>query len=238
MTAPNTTASTANKIALVIDDEPQMRRLLKMTLEKNNFRVFEAASGREGLETATHRRPDIILLDLGLPDMDGQSVLKGLREWSKVPVIILSVRDRESDKVEALDRGANDYVTKPFNEGELLARIRASLRSAFPSAQDAVFRNGPLKMDLDRHIVKVRGEQIKLTAIEYALLRMLVKHAGKVLTQRQIMREVWGPANETQTHYLRIYISHLRDKIETNPSQPELILTEPGIGYRLFETNV
>lgn len=235
MKQANPIAASTSRVALVIDDEPQMRRLLKMTLEKQQFRVFEAGTGREGLEAATHRRPDIVLLDLGLPDLDGQAVLKRLREWSKVPVIILSVRDREGDKIEALDNGANDYVTKPFNEGELLARIRAVLRSAFPAADGGVLRTGPMEIDFDRHVVKVRGEQIKLTSIEYALLGLLVKHAGKVLTQRQIMREVWGPSNEAQTHYLRIYISRLRDKIEVNPANPDLIITEPGIGYRLLE---
>ncbi len=227
---------TSHRIAVIIDDEPQMRRLLRLTLEKNDFRVFEAPTGQEGLTVITGRRPEVVILDLGLPDLDGQTVLKRLREWSKVPVIVLSVRDREDDKVAALDNGADDYLTKPFSEGELLARIRAALRHAYPSAQASVFRSAGFEIDLDRHVVKARGKELKLTATEYALLRLLVKHAGKVLTQRQIMREVWGPSYETQTHYLRIYIGHLREKLEPNPAQPELIITEPGIGYRLIET--
>jgi two-component system KDP operon response regulator KdpE len=221
--------------ALVIDDEPQIRRLLRVTLEANGYRVFDAANGNDGLAQAAQRHPDVVLLDLGLPDLDGATVLKRLREWSRVPVIILSVRDREDDKINALDAGADDYVTKPFAAGELLARLRAALRHNQGQSADAVFRIGNLEVDLAARIVRKRGQEVKLTPTEYALLRLFITHRGKVLTHRQILTEVWSPKSETQTHYLRVHIAHLREKVEDDPAQPRLIITEPAIGYRLVE---
>jgi two-component system KDP operon response regulator KdpE len=222
-------------IALVIDDEPQIRRLLRVTLEVNGYRVFDAATGQDGVAQAAQRRPDVVLLDLGLPDLDGVEVLKRLREWSKVPVVVLSVRDAEDDKVAALDAGADDYVTKPFNSAELLARLRAALRHAQPQGADALFRTGHLEVDLAARVVKLRGAEVKLTPIEYSLLRLLVTHAGKVLTHRQLLTEVWGPKAVEQTHYLRVHFAHLREKLEEKPGGSDLIRTEPGIGYRLVE---
>ena len=224
----------AAPVALIIDDEPQMRRLLRVTLEANGYRVFDAATGQDGVAQAAQRRPDVVLLDLGLPDLEGTEVLKRLREWSRVPVIILSVRDREDDKVAALDAGADDYVTKPFNSAELLARLRAALRHGQPQGADAIFRSGDLEMDLSKRVVLKNKVEVKLTPIEYSLLRLLVTHAGKVLTHRQLLTEVWGVKAVEQTHYLRVHIAHLREKIEDNPSRPELIITEPAIGYRLL----
>ncbi len=224
-----------NPVVLVIDDEVQIRRLLKISLEANGYKVFEAANGEQGLAEAAQRRPDVVVLDLGLPDMDGVAVLKRLREWSSVPVIVLSVRDREDDKIAALDHGADDYLTKPFGTGELLARLRVAQRHAKPALEEAVFQNGHLEVDLVARQVKVKGKPVKLTATEYALLQLFVRHAGKVLTHRQILKEVWGPTYTEQTHYLRVYMTHLREKIEENPSQPELLITESGIGYRLME---
>jgi two-component system KDP operon response regulator KdpE len=224
-------------VALIIDDEAQIRRLLRVTLEANGYRVFDAATGEEGIVQAAQRRPDVTLLDLGLPDLEGTEVLKRLREWSQVPVIILSVRDREDDKVAALDAGADDYVTKPFNSAELLARIRAALRHAQPQAADTIFRSGDLEVDLAKRQVRKHNVEVKLTPIEYSLLRLLVIHAGKVLTQRQLLTEVWGPKAVEQTHYLRVHIAHVREKIENDPAHPELIMTEPGIGYRLIPKN-
>lgn len=220
-------------VTLVIDDEVQLRRLLRITLEANHYKVFEAATGQVGIMEAAQRRPDIILLDLGLPDMDGINVLKRLREWSQVPVIVLSVREHDEEKVAALDSGADDYITKPFSTTELLARLRVALRHSQPREEVAVFRSGDLEVDLIARSVRVKGREVKLTATEYSLLQLLVKHAGKVLTQRQIMREVWGPNYLEQTHYLRVYIKHLREKLEETPSQPKLFTTEPGVGYRL-----
>ncbi|HLH54207.1 MAG TPA: response regulator [Verrucomicrobiae bacterium] len=218
---------------LVIDDELQIRRLLRVCLESTNYRVIEAATGQEGLAAAAQHRPDVVVLDLGLPDMDGVTVLTRLREWSRVPVLVLSVRDREEDKIKALDHGADDYVTKPFGSGELLARLRVAMRHGLPAPEEAVFRTGDLEVDLTARSVKRAGNEIKLTGTEYALLRLFVVHAGKVLTHQQILREVWGPNYLDQTHYLRVYIAHLREKLEANPTKPALFITEPGIGYRL-----
>jgi len=219
--------------ALIIDDELQIRRLLRVCLEANGYRVAEAATGKEGIAEAAQRPPDVVVLDLGLPDMEGIAVLKRLREWSHVPVVVLSVRDREEDKIAALDNGADDYVTKPFSAGELLARLRVAQRHAIPVSETAVFRSGHLEVDLAARLVKRKGEEVKLTATEYSLLRLFVQHAGKVLTHRQILREVWGPNYVEQTHYLRVYLAHLREKLEANPAEPELLTTEPGVGYRL-----
>lgn len=227
----------AAQVALIIDDEPQIRRLLRVTLEANSYRVFDAPTGQDGLAQAAQCRPDVIVLDLGLPDLEGLKVLKQLREWSRVPVIVLSVHDREDDKVAALDAGADDYVTKPFNSAELLARLRAALRHAQPQGIDAIFRSGDLEVDLSKRIVRKSDEEVKLTPIEYALLRLLVTHAGKVLTHRLLLTEVWGAKAVEQTHCLRVHIAHLREKVEANPSKPELIITESGVGYRLVPKN-
>jgi two-component system KDP operon response regulator KdpE len=227
------TTSPLKSTALVIDDELQIRRLLRVCLEANGYRVSEAATGKEGIAEAAQHPPDVVILDLGLPDMEGVAVLKRLREWSRVPVVVLSVRDREEDKIAALDNGADDYVTKPFSSGELLARLRVAQRHAAPVSEDAVFRSGQLEVDLAARVVKLKGKEVKLTATEYSLLRLFVSHAGKVLTHHQILREVWGPNYVEQTHYLRVYLAHLREKLEANPAQPELLITEPGVGYRL-----
>jgi two-component system KDP operon response regulator KdpE len=220
--------------ALVIDDELQIRRLLRVSLEGTGYRVLEAATGQQGLSEAAQHPPDVVVLDLGLPDLDGVTVLKRLREWSHVPVIILSVRDREEDKIAALDHGADDYVTKPFSTGEFLARLRVAQRHASTTGDQTVFRTGQLEVDLAARVVKFNGKEIKLTATEYSLLRLFVQHSGKVLTHRQILKEVWGPNYTEQTHYLRVYIAHLREKLETEPSKPQLIVTEPGVGYRFI----
>ncbi|MDB6032088.1 MAG: kdpE [Verrucomicrobiales bacterium] len=224
-----------NPAVLVIDDEPQIRRLLRLALESAHYRVFEAANGNNGLAEAASRRPEIILLDLGLPDMPGLSVLKRLREWSKVPIIILSVREREEDKVSALDNGADDYVTKPFGTAELLARLRVAARHAQPRPEQSTFVTGSLQVDLIKRTVRAHGHEVRLTPTEYSLLRLFVTHAGKVLTHNLILREVWGPNSTNQSHYLRVYMKHLREKLEQNPSEPRLFITEPGVGYRLIE---
>ncbi|HTL55797.1 MAG TPA: response regulator [Candidatus Limnocylindrales bacterium] len=221
--------------ALIIDDELQIRRLLRVCLEAKGYKISEAATGQEGITQAAQYPPDVVILDLGLPDMEGVTVLKRLREWTKVPVVVLSVRDREEDKIAALDNGADDYVTKPFSTGELLARLRVAQRHAQPQPENALFRSGQLEVDLANRAVRLNGKPVKLTATEYSLLRLFVQHAGKVLTHRQILREVWGPNYVEQTHYLRVYMTHLREKLEAQPSAPTLLITEPGIGYRLVE---
>lgn len=220
--------------ALVIDDELQIRRLLRTCLEGNGYRVLEAPTGQEGITQAAQHPPDLVLLDLGLPDLDGVTVLKRIREWSQVPVVVLSVCDREDDKIAALDNGADDYITKPFSTAELLARLRVAQRHALPAAQAPVFRSSNLEVDLATRKVKRDGSEVKLTATEYSLLRFLVQHAGKVLTHRQILTEVWGPGYVEQIHYLRVYVAHLREKLEIEPAKPRLIATEPGVGYRLL----
>lgn len=230
----NCEPATHHPVALVVDDEPQIRRLLRTVLEANGYRMFEAATGSDGVLQAAQCRPDVVLLDLGLPDLDGAEVLRRLREWSRVPVVILSVRDQESDKVSALDAGADDYVTKPFNTAELLARLRAALRHSHAGGEEAVFVAGNLEVDLARRLVRKSGKEVKLTPIEYSLLRLLVTHAGKVLTHRQLLTQVWGPNAVDQTHYLRVHLAHLREKIEADPARPGLIITEPGVGYRLI----
>jgi len=197
--------------------------------------VTDAATGNEGIIQAAQAQPEIILLDLGLPDLDGVEVLKRIREWSRVPVIILSVRDRENDKVAALDAGADDFVTKPFSSGELLARLRTTLRRSQPHTAVSVFRSGIIEVDLAGRIVRKDGKEVKLTPTEYSLLRLLVTHAGKVLTHRQLLTEVWGPNAVEQTHYLRVHIAHLREKLEEDSAAPRLILTEPAVGYRAME---
>ena len=219
--------------ALIIDDEKQIRRLLRVVLETDGYEVREAESGALGLAEAAARPPEIILLDLGLPDLDGLEVLQRLREWSTTPVLILSVRDEEARKVAALDAGAEDYVTKPFSTAELLARLRAAQRKLRPADEVSVFQHGDLAVDLAARVVTRAGVEIKLTATEYALLRLLVRHGGRVLTHRHILREIWGPNSEEHRQYLRVYVTHLRKKIEPDPTRPSLIKTEPGIGYRL-----
>jgi two-component system KDP operon response regulator KdpE len=219
--------------ALIIDDEVQIRRLLRVVLEAEDYRVMESESGRQGLSDVALRRPDVVLLDLGLPYMDGMAVLKRLREWSRVPVLILSVRDGPEDKVAALDAGADDYVTKPFESAELLARLRAIQRRSPSSSEDAYFQAGYLAIDFNSRTVSVKGEEIKLTATEYALLKILAQHSGKVVTHKQLLREVWGPNAEEQSQYLRVYMTHLRKKIERPDAREKLLRTESGIGYRL-----
>ena len=219
-------------IALIIDDEVQIRRLLRVALEAENYQVREAQTGQDGLAEVASRRPDVILLDLGLPDMDGVVVLKRLREWSETPVLVLTVRDDEQEKVAALDAGAEDYVTKPFSTAELLARLRAAQRKTRPAEEISVFKSGELVVDLTSQTVSRAGREIKLTATEYALLRLLVRHPGRVLTHRYILREIWGPKSEEHRQYLRVYVTHLRQKIEPDSTNPTLITTESGIGYR------
>ncbi len=218
---------------LVIDDEVQIRRFLRISLEANGYEVHEAAAGLEGISRAAQLRPDLIILDMGLPDIDGLEVLRRLREWTTTPTIILSVRDADDDKVAALDAGADDYLTKPFSLEELMARMRVAQRHADPGQQSHLFKAGNVAVDLSRRLVTRNGEAVKLTPTEYALLRLLIQHAGRVLTHKQVLREVWGPEYVEETHYLRVYFAQLRQKLEENPSLPTLILTEPGVGYRL-----
>lgn len=219
--------------ALVIDDERQIRKLLRIVLEENDYRVLESDSGKQGLSDIALRRPDVVLLDLGLPDTDGMAVLKRMREWSRVPVLILSVRDGPEDKVAALDAGADDYVTKPFESSELLARLRAIQRRGPFGTEDAYFQAGHLTIDFNSHTVTAKGHEVKLTATEYSLLKVLAQHAGKVVTHKQLLREVWGPNAEEQSQYLRVYMTHLRKKIEIPDAREKLLKTESGIGYRL-----
>lgn len=218
---------------LIVDDEIQIRRLLQITLESAGFNISLATTGEEGIQQAAMARPDIIILDLGLPDIDGIEVLKKLREWTKIPILILSVRSNEGDIIAALDAGADDYLNKPFRSGELLARIRTALRHNQPANIEAVFQSGPLYVDLSSRIVKVNDNAIKLTPTEYSLLSLFVRNAGKVLTHNYILQQIWGPTFEEETQYSRVYVGQLRKKLEQNPTNPKLILTESGIGYRL-----
>jgi two-component system, OmpR family, KDP operon response regulator KdpE len=224
---------TAEATILIIDDEIQIRRLLELTLEANGYKIREASNGREGLIVAGTFSPSLILLDLGLPDEDGQTVLKKLREWYNKPIIILSVRNSEDDIIKALDNGANDYLVKPFRTLELLARIRSALRQANTDIEEnPVLAFGSLSIDLANHIAKKNDELLKLTSTEFALLSLLAKNSGKVLTHQYILKEVWGLGYIAQTQYLRVFIAQLRKKIEVNPSKPTIIITESGIGYR------
>jgi len=220
-------------LILLIDDEPQILRALKTILSANHFRVVSATSGEQGLALAASQYPDVIILDLTLPDMDGIAVCEQIREWSRVPIIVLSVRDNEKDKVAALDKGADDYLTKPFGVAELIARIRAALRRSLRQAEEPVFLAGELEVDLSRRRVLVAGSEVQLTPTEYELLRLLVVHAGKVLTHGYILKHIWGTAYVEQPHVLRVNISNLRHKLEKEPSRPRHIITEPGVGYRL-----
>lgn len=217
---------------LVIDDEAQIRKLLEITLNSNGYRVSNAASAKEGLIRAANHPPDLILLDIGLPDESGQSVLKKLREWYTRPVIILSVQNSEEDIVKALDNGANDYLVKPFRTGELLARIRSVLRSSSAEESKTVINCNSLQIDLSARMVRKNRETIKLTVTEYNLLALLAKNEGKVLTHQHLLKEIWGPGYINQSQYLRVFIAQLRKKIETDPNRPEHIITESGVGYR------
>jgi two-component system KDP operon response regulator KdpE len=218
---------------LIVDDELQIRRFLRISLESNGYHVHESDAGHDAIVKTAQLRPDLVILDMGLPDMDGLEVLKRLREWTKTPVIILSVRDNDRDKIAALDAGADDYLTKPFSTEELLARMRVAQRHAQPQEQEAIFTVGNVQVDFARRLVTRNGEPVKLTPTEYALLRLLIQHAGRVLTHRQILKEVWGPEYVDELHYLRVYFAQLRQKLEDDPTLPKLILTEPGVGYRL-----
>jgi two-component system KDP operon response regulator KdpE len=231
MTAERTTDNLPR--ILVIDDELAIRRFLHTVLSSEEFTLHEAENGHAGLAAAAAFRPDVILLDLGLPDLDGIEVIRRIREWSQVPIIVLSVRDREDDKVGALDVGADDYLTKPFGVGELLARIRAALRRTLQEIPEPVFISNDLQMDLSSRRVTVGGVDISLTPTEYDILKLLVAHAGKVLTHSHVLKQVWGIAYLEQPHVLRVNISNLRRKIEADPSRPQHIITEPGVGYRL-----
>ncbi|WP_264509884.1 response regulator [Flavobacterium sp. N1719] len=221
-----------NARIVIIDDEPQIRRLLEITLENSGYKVILAENGKQGILLAANHTPDLILLDLGLPDMNGHEVLKELRLWYNKPIFILSALDQEADIVKALDNGANDYLTKPFRTAELQARIRSALRSQHTDNGTTVFTSGDLEVDLTAHTVKKSGEGIKLTATEFSLLVLLLKNEGRVLTHQYILKEIWGVGAQTETQYLRVFIGTLRKKIETNPNQPEHILTESGVGYR------
>jgi two-component system KDP operon response regulator KdpE len=225
---------------LLIEDEKQMRRFLRVTLQSEAYGVLEAETAADGLTQAATRNPDVVLLDLGLPDMDGLEVIEKLRDWSAVPIIVISAREQEGDKIKALDRGADDYLTKPFGAGELLARIRAALRRAAPTSREqgeSVFVAEELRIDFLKRQVYCGTREVHLTPIEYRLLTVLVKNAGRVMTHRQILKEVWGPPYVEQTHYLRVFMNQLRKKIEADSTRPHFLLNEPGIGYR-FKSNL
>lgn len=217
---------------LVVDDERSIRIFLRASLAVEGYLVHEVENGQEALREVPAWRPDVVILDLGLPDMDGREVIAGLREWTQVPIIVLSVREREQDKIAALDAGADDYLTKPFSVGELLARIRAALRRTVPTGGH-VFEAGDLRVDVERRLVTRSGEKVSLTPTEYELLCVLIRHAGRVLTHKHILQEVWGNSYEPEAHTLRVNISNLRRKVEPDPSRPRYIVTEPGVGYRL-----
>ncbi|HET9913893.1 MAG TPA: response regulator [Anaerolineales bacterium] len=223
----------AGQRILVVDDETSIRRYLRAALSAQGFAVYEAANGQEAINGVVSNHPDLIILDLGLPDFDGIEVTRRLREWSQTPIIILSVREAENDKIAALDAGADDYLTKPFGTGELMARMRVALRRVTNMPDEPVFQVDDLKMDTSRRLVTVGDDQIPLTPTEYEILRLLLQNAGKVLTHRQLLRQVWGTAYESEMHILRVNISNLRRKIEPDPSRPHYLLTEPGVGYRI-----
>jgi two-component system, OmpR family, KDP operon response regulator KdpE len=224
---------TAGPLVLLVEDEPQMRRFIRASLGAHGYRLVEAATAAQGQQLAASHNPEVVLLDLGLPDGDGIAFARELRTWSKAPVIVLSARGLEDDKVAALDAGADDYLTKPFGVKELLARLRVALRHAQQAPEAPVVALGPLNLDLARRVVTVDGQQVHLTPIEYRLLAYLAQHAGKVLTHRQILLEVWGPGAAHQTHYVRVHMAELRKKLEADSARPKLLITEPGVGYRL-----
>ena len=223
-------------LLLIVEDDVQMRKFLRASLSSHGYRLVEAETGKEGLSQAAAYNPDLILLDLGLPDIDGLEVTKRLREWASAPIIVISARGQEDDKINALDAGADDYLTKPFGTGELLARIRVALRHAARAGQERaepVLSVGDLRIDLDKRTVHLAGSEVHLTPIEYKLLATLLKNAGKVLTHRQLLKEVWGPGHANNTQYLRVYMVQLRHKLEVDAARPRYLVTEPGIGYRL-----
>lgn len=224
-----------NETILIIDDEIQIRRLLEITLSANGFKIIKSVNGKDGMIDAATHHPSLIILDLGLPDIDGQQILKKLRVWFNKPIIVLSVRNSEDDIINALDNGANDYLSKPFRTGELLARIRVALRAKDENADLSIINFGSLNIDLINYIVKKDNEIIKLTATEFSLLSLFAKNSGRVLTHQYILKEVWGYGYTEQTQYLRVFVAQLRKKIEDNPSKPTLLITESGIGYRFVE---
>ena len=231
----------SSPVVVVIEDEPQIRRFVRAALEAEGWQVHEADSAKKGLTEAGTRKPDLLVLDLGLPDGDGLEVIRDVRGWSAVPIIVLSARMDETDKIAALDAGADDYLTKPFGVGELLARVRANLRrpraaqgNGAADAGDPLFRFGEVEVDRQARLVRRAGAEVHLTPIEYRLLSVLTANAGRVLTHRQLLREVWGPSHADQSHYLRIYMGHLRQKLEVDPAQPKHLLTETAVGYRLL----
>ncbi|MGD1148260.1 MAG: response regulator [Thermoanaerobaculaceae bacterium] len=226
----------AEPLVLIVDDETPIRRFLRLSLAGEGYRVIEAGTAAEALEMIAGQRPDVVILDLGLPDRDGLDLTREVREWSGVPIVVLSAREKENDKVAALEAGADDYLTKPFGTGELIARLRVALRHAALAevpAGEAVFATGELTVDLARRLVFVGEREVRLTPIEYRLLAVLVKHAGKVLTHRQLLHEVWGPEYGDENHYVRVYVAQLRRKLEADPARPRYLRTEPGVGYRL-----
>jgi two-component system, OmpR family, KDP operon response regulator KdpE len=233
-----TSAPTAGPVVVLIEDAPEIRRFLRATLVDHSYRLFEAETGQEGLQAAETRQPDLIILDLGLPDIEGLEIIRKLREWTAVPILVLSARGQEADKIAALDAGADDYVGKPFGVGELLARMRVLLRHAertIREVDEASYEAGDLVVDFARRRVSVKGQDVHLTPIEYRLLTTLIRHSGKVLTHRQLLKEVWGRPYTDQPHYLHVYMGQLRRKIEADPARPRHLLTEPGVGYRLAE---
>ncbi len=219
---------------LIIDDEPQIRKLLSVSLRAHGFVTEEVATGQEGINRTAVFKPDLLIVDLGLPDMDGKAIIHEIRQWSNAPVIVLTARDQEQEKIEALDAGADDYVTKPFSMGELMARMRVCLRRMAAGESEPVLICGELKVDLVQRRVTVEGQEIKLTPTEYEIVKLLAQHAGRVLTHKQLLKAVWGTAYDGDTHYIRVYIGQIRRKIEKNPAQPKYIITESGIGYRLM----
>ncbi len=226
---------TAGPKVLIVDDEPQIRRFLRASLQSHDYDLLEAENGKEAVRACTVQKPDLMILDLGLPDMDGLDVIKSVREWSAVPIIVLSIRSDDADKIEALDRGANDYVTKPFSMGELLARMRAALRQGHGAGGEAepVLTTGDLSIDMSKRLVSRAGTPVKLSRKEYDLLKILACHPDKVITHQQLLKEVWGPGYVEETQYLRVYIGQLRQKLQRDPAEPAYLITEPGVGYRL-----